>query len=835
MYLFVKNFFYLAYINLQIISKLLCIIPVLQSKGRVVVMQEGTIQYKGLTQSNNRLSLNEQRGIIGKVLRNSTTLNLVGFLLGRAGVLGGLNPFGIAFYAALFGLKKNMLMLFFSTNIGILTIGMGAVQIKYVLSTALFSLLGIIGPIDSKKTINTALRVFLSVFVIGSIIVFYKGFLLYDFILNIFEAFIAFILVLVFKNAITIFTGETEDKYLSNEQLISVTILGVLIITGISNISILGLAIRNVLIICLIIIFALRNGPGVGAAIGTVSGLIISMSDNITPLIIGTYGFCGLIAGVFKELGKPGAILGFMLANSIITIYVNGSTEVLINLIDIVGAAFLIIFIPQKVIKYFNDYFIKPSLVHLEKKSKLEQIKDVTTYRLKDFASSFNQLANVFNKISEKNININKEEISSLFEEVAERVCRGCSLNTNCWNREFYSTYQTMFNMLEKMEQKGHINMSDIPMYFKEKCLRIEEFINNSNFMFELYKLNISWEKKISESRLLISQQLEAVSKVIKDLADEINGEIQFVSNYEREIYLELIRKDINVDEVMVIRNKYGKYEVSIAHQPCGNNRLCSVSVIPIVSKIVGRAMEKDDIMCLVKNDSELCIIKLVEKQKYKIITGSSSMSKRYNKVSGDNYNIFQLKDGRFVAALSDGMGSGIKANKESSTVLGLLEKFLQSGFDKDLSIKLINSILVLKSSQESFASVDISIINLSTAEVEFTKIGAVPTFIKRSNKVEIVKSTSLPVGILNNVDIEFSRKQLNDGDIIIMITDGILDSKKEIIKKEEWILDELRTLDSTNPQEIADYIIGKAKHNIGNEQMDDMTVLVAKVLEKVS
>jgi stage II sporulation protein E len=143
--------------------------------------------------------------------------------------------------------------------------------------------------------------------------------------------------------------------------------------------------------------------------------------------------------------------------------------------------------------------------------------------------------------------------------------------------------------------------------------------------------------------------------------------------------------------------------------------------------------------------------------------------------------------------------------------------------------------LLILKSAEESFATIDLSIIDLFSGEVEFAKIGAAATFIKRPDKVEIIKSTSLPVGILSNVDMGLSKKKLEDGDLLIMVSDGVLDSRKDIVKKEEWILQALSDISTNNPQEIADYLIEKAKANFDGQEKDDMTVLTAKVLERVS
>lgn len=216
------------------------------------------------------------------------------------------------------------------------------------------------------------------------------------------------------------------------------------------------------------------------------------------------------------------------------------------------------------------------------------------------------------------------------------------------------------------------------------------------------------------------------------------------------------------------------------------------------------------------------------EKTKFKITIGVSKTAKENNDVNGDNNIIMKLEDGKYVIGLSDGMGSGENADKSSKLVIDMLEKFLKSGFDKQTAINLINSVLLLKSEKDDFATMDISVVDTQTGNVEFVKVGACPTFIKKKDRVEFVDSISLPVGIVDNVDIDLADRKLEDGDYIIMVTDGIIDSNKEL--HEEWIKDLLEKTDIDNPQRLADVIIQESVDNSYGIARDDMTVVVSKV-----
>jgi stage II sporulation protein E len=130
----------------------------------------------------------------------------------------------------------------------------------------------------------------------------------------------------------------------------------------------------------------------------------------------------------------------------------------------------------------------------------------------------------------------------------------------------------------------------------------------------------------------------------------------------------------------------------------------------------------------------------------------------------------------------------------------------------------------------ENFSTLDICTINLYTGKAEFVKVGAVSTFIIHDGNVEMLKSTTLPVGIVGEVDTDIYERTLQKNDIILMVTDGVLDSTGGVIGNEEWIVKTIEDLQIINPKNLADKILTAAKENSRNVIRDDMTVLAAKL-----
>jgi stage II sporulation protein E len=225
-----------------------------------------------------------------------------------------------------------------------------------------------------------------------------------------------------------------------------------------------------------------------------------------------------------------------------------------------------------------------------------------------------------------------------------------------------------------------------------------------------------------------------------------------------------------------------------------------------------------------------------MEDQKLRITSGVAHRAKN-SRGSGDSYSAMELRNGSSLLVLSDGMGSGERAKRESAATVGLLEDFIESGFDKELAVRMINSVLILKSSEESFSTLDICSVDLYTGRAEFIKIGAAETFLLRDGTVSVIRSASLPIGMLNDVDLEITERQLKHGDIILMVTDGVTmaGTKKtdEEPPEDNWLKSALKTCRYTSPQDLADHLLSEAEKRSRNGPKDDMTILTARVWQK--
>ena len=478
-------------------------------------------------------------------------------------------------------------------------------------------------------------------------------------------------MMFIFRSAVQFVGGGTTKHSYSNEEIISGAIVVAVALSGLGNFGIFGFVFKNILCILIIIAFSYKCGSGVGTSIGVTIGLLVSMSSpDITPLIIGSYAFCGLLAGVFRSLGKIGSCLGFIMGNAVLTLYMNGSTDVIIFLKEIIIAIIVFLLIPEKLLNFIGDSFGRKLTSSTDKSNYGSRIKEITMVKLNKFSRTFKELSKTFSEISETKVMTDKKDISQLFDKVADKVCRDCSLCLHCWDRNFYTTYQALFKMVEKLEKTGRIEDEDIPEYFQEKCERVNDLLEAVNNSYEVFKVDMMWKNKVGESRELISQQLDGISEVISRLASEIDIDVHFKAEVEDIILGELNKIGLNINEVIVYENKWGKYEINIFHKGCGGKRTCLSVLEKRLSGLIGRKMKKESNECCQRAKGNLCMLRFIEEEVLGITTGVAKLSKYEGMISGDSYTFLNVGEGKYIIALSDGMGSGQKAATQSRATI---------------------------------------------------------------------------------------------------------------------------------------------------------------------
>jgi stage II sporulation protein E len=317
----------------------------------------------------------------------------------------------------------------------------------------------------------------------------------------------------------------------------------------------------------------------------------------------------------------------------------------------------------------------------------------------------------------------------------------------------------------------------------------------------------------------------------ISQILEEFNLDIKFNVEIENNMRRILNKNNISYKDVFCFNNKKGRIVIKLSMEACGGKQLCIKEILPLVNKITGKCMCVSDDGCNIDLMIKTCNITFEETPKYHVSAYVSGRCKEGEKCNGDSHSFSKLLDGTYMTIISDGMGSGPQADQESSAAVELIESFAKAGFNKLTAINTVNSIMTIKFSEdEKFSTLDLSSIDLYEGEIDFMKVGAVASFIKRGEEVEVITSKTLPIGILDKPDVDITKKKIQNGDFIIMLSDGVLDYENEEAGKVDWIVEFLKSSKCNDAKELSEAIINKAKELSGGKVKDDMTVVVEKI-----
>ena len=782
-------------------------------------------------------------------------LYIITFMVSCIGLGQEVSPFALAMIVAVISNEIPVVAILAIGLVGNI-IGCGAGSILYYVITLLifFASFFIIEPKYNDESRNEKVklggRIFVASLTVGIVKTLISGFLIYDLLVAVVNSMLIYILYKVFVNSITVITNVNENRAFTLEEIMGAGVLLTVAACAIGDFAILGFSVRNIIAIFIVLVLGWKNGMLVGTTAGVTIGVTLGIITGNEPVTIAAYAISGLVAGILNRFGKIGVIVGFVLGDILLTYLQNGGVENLIIFQEILIAGVGLLVVPKNVKLNIEsiigqDKFLPDGVNRglnrgvSRNKETVEKLKNVSKV-VKDMAETYNDATQ--EPLSEQDvIKKNKQtfitELLNCTENMEDNI-----LYDNISDVEG-KIVDDIFNLLLENQ---FIKEKDLLRIFaqnnnyivgfrdEEKTVNsdVEKMTRAINSAYRISKMNFIWDRRLKEEKNNKQTQLQGVSKAIQNIADDIKTEIKTNEMYTDEkerISLLLKQKGILVQEISINKKDDDRFiiEIYIEETDIDETR-------EIISNIIEKTLKEK--VKLTENTniySEKCEkYVFVSDDRFLIEIGQAVAIKDGMPVSGDSILQTKLKDGKYLLAISDGMGSGAAARKSSQIVIKMIQRLLDSGFSKDISINLINSNL-LNVGDDVFATLDIAIVDLYKGSIEFIKSGASPTYIKNKRKIQLIKSLSLPTGAIKDSTQEVFDKDIENGDILVMCSDGIIDSNIEYKNKELWVKYLLEDIGNDNPQKMADLILQEAIDNNYGKIKDDMSIIVFKLTQK--
>ena len=450
--------------------------------------------------------------------------------------------------------------------------------------------------------------------------------------------------------------------------------------------------------------------------------------------------------------------------------------------------------------------------------------------KLNNYAESFEELSRIFMNMSSKREIYTAEDLGKIQNELTGRLCAGCDSCAICWERDATPLYGILSEMVLSVFKTGmpeKANEEELGQYCKRNRDMTEEAVR----VFEKVNLNRAWYNRLLENRQTIAEQLDAMAYIMKDCAKEETG-----LNRKKRRALEELRylageKGIIAEGVYLSETAAGHLKLEIWLRSKRGGCIPIKTFLKILPRVTGKRMRPvSDTRNFITKEGEKYLF--YEDTRYRSVRGIARLKKDGAQISGDNFSVLELEQGAVLLGLSDGMGSGSVACRESEMVLDLVERFLEAGFTVETAIRMMNSAMVMKGENDLYSTADLCTIDLYDGAAEFYKIGAAGSFLKRDGETSSFLAESLPVGTGMELQIARKKTQLKSGDLIVMVTDGVLEYL-HVPKPEETMQEIIESIDTDHPGVLAKKILERVLLFTGGKVPDDMTVLTACIWEK--
>lgn len=602
--------------------------------------------------------------------------------------------------------------------------------------------------------------------------------------------------------------GETE---LTARQRISVLFLLGTLLVSMGGLTFLGgLSLGRLLSILTVLAVAHTGGLGYGAAAGVALGLGMDLAAGEAPFYAVAYGFSGLLVGAGWRQGRLFGALSYVVSNAAVVLWAWDQSPRISGLYEAFMASVLFLLLPQGWLRQ-----LRQALSREEAGKGARRAAEYVEKSLSATAEAFRQLRDHL-RAAFPEAAPNDADPSAIFDRAAQQVCRKCALRGSCWEQNYVSTYNALNDALPAMMERGKGEAGDFPGWFASRCIQFPAFLQAANEELTALRYRRQYQSRLRESRGAVYRQYETLADILTAASAELSAELTPDPVREKRLRQHLAALDLE-GETAVYYDSRGRLRLEVRGR--GVEALGTPQELERLSRRMGLPLRR--------GEEERGKLVLLQAEPLMAVAGVAARRREGQQESGDTGTWFKREDGSLFVLLCDGMGSGQAAHRESALAVRLLEEFLRSGMESAAALRTVNSALALRNEGTgAFTTVDLLRLDLYTGEGELCKLGAAPTYLRRGNQVSRVAGTALPAGLAGNGSPDVTRLELEAGDCVLLVSDGIADAGDD-----QWARRLLAEFDGKSPKELAGAVMAESEKRVG--AADDRTAVVISLRKR--
>lgn len=752
----------------------------------------------------------EERGLELKPVVKCILSFLGSFLMMNPFVLMQMSPFSVSLIAAL----KGAYSLWASAGgiVGAFLFFSGTQTVKYIAVI----LLGIFLKGLSAKLLDIELRNFFSyieagccLFVVGTAVMLATGFNAEEFIGTFYESVLAGAGAYIFEKSAEVVWSSREISRYSTSETACILIASGIMLMHFYRYKIVGFSpVIMIFVFCILVFARLKNGNG-----GTVCGLCLSFAAGLSGeigFVCTGFALGGLIGGELVRKNRYLCVLGFFFPVCFCAI-ADGKIEAYMAVAETIVACAIFMAVPESIFRFLCGKINAPVPVYIKSDD-----GHVIARRLSEASGAINQISDCVSAVQHTLKPVPDSQLLSAVRSAWRKVCEECELNESCRNEVKNPSEEAIERLASALKNRAELDETRFPKGFYASCYSFTEMQSELKRRYLDFVANQGAQGQVMQMQGLMSDQFKSMADILHGIACDFDEEVNINSEAADSCADEAREFGLDVINVNSYLDKFGRISISLNISDSAES-FDAGKFTDNLSDAIGTSLELTDI----QEDEHNCTLKFSQKLSFDVSVGAKSCPVGNESVCGDYYRSMQDSNGRYIMVLSDGMGTGSRAAVDSAMASELFVKLIKSGLSFDCALPIANSALLVKSSDESLATLDVVCVDLYTGRTDFMKAGAAATFIRHRGQVAQLEQASLPMGILRDISFSKAAASLERGDIILMVSDGILGECNG------WIQQELKLWQTENPaQRLAEYVVESACERKITKHRDDMTAI---------
>ncbi len=738
---------------------------------------------------------------------------LAGLVVPRAALYGQMAPFGVSVAAAV---DKPALPVLLALSVGYLVSGT-PVPLRYVAAlAAVGGIRWVLAAVPDwrRRAFVPPLVAFAATLATGLALYSAMGLDGYRVLLLVAESGVAAGCALLFRGVAEAGTRgrERQNATLTPWEQTAMVFVGAIVLMAVSTVEVGGFSFGRLLAALLVLVLARAGQQAGGSVAGVVAGAAMALANPARLALALALAFGGLLAGLFARFGRLAQTAAFLVAAGVLTLTdTDDAALMLVYELFVAGVVFLVL--PARFDRWCHRLVWRG-----RDTPAVEGVRRAVTMRLEMAAHTLQSVAGTVGTVTDRLAQHSDADVAQAVRQACRSVCAACPLYAVCWESYAAEAADAVERLIANLRREGAVSSRRADGFFADRCRQRERLMAAVNRRYEQYVAQETAWRRLGEIQHTLDDQFSGMAALLGSLASELLDPQQVDMDLSARVAAVCADHGMPVRQVLCMRGASNRLSVDILATDVGVRlgegrwlreieAACGCALLPPVTVPVGEQLR----------------ITLCEPTKYITEIGLAQRCCTGEKLCGDTVDSFTA-DGRTVVLLSDGMGSGGRAAVDGAMAVGLASQLWQAGFSPDSILHSVNAALMVKSREESLATLDVAVLELFTGRLDCYKAGAAGTLLCSGGRVSRLEAVSLPIGILHDVHFEHRRDWLRDGDILLLMSDGALAGGMAAVE----------TMLAAHPleesmQALAQRVVDAAAAAQG-EHPDDITVAAVKI-----